>query len=128
MNALFRFPSNLYYNRLMDYWKKANDELQYAEQAREFKNEGMARVCARRAAGWAIKGYLHDHNLSIPTPTAIDLLQAESIRSKFPENIRELMIHLTQRISLERGMNGIDLLEDTTNLITYLQNSRTMEE
>jgi hypothetical protein len=112
----------------MDYWKKANEELQYADQAREFENEGMARVCARRAAGWAIKGYLHDHNLPIPTPTAMDLLQAETIRSIFPENIRELMIHLTQRISLERGMNGIDLLEDTKKLITYLHNSRTLEE
>lgn len=81
MNDLFRFPSNLNYNRLMNYWNKANEELHYAEQARGFENEGMARVCARRAAGWAIKGYLYDHMLPIPTPTAMDLLQNESIQS-----------------------------------------------
>jgi hypothetical protein len=128
MNDLFLFHSNLYYNRLMDYWRKANEELHYAQQAREFENEGMARVCARRAAGWAIKGYLHDHKLPIPTPTAMDLLQSESIQSQFPDNIRKLIMHLTQRVSLENGMNGIDLLEDTNNLIIYLHNSKSIEE
>ena len=31
--------------------------MEYAHKARSDGNEGMARVCARRAAGWAIGAY-----------------------------------------------------------------------
>lgn len=111
----------------MNYWKKAEEELKYAQQAREFENEGMARVCARRSAGWAIKGFLADHSLTIPSPTALSLLQDEEIRELFPVNIRNILSHLSQRVSLETGLDGIDLLADTEELLKYLKISSSKE-
>ncbi len=41
-----------------DLHKSIEKELENAERARSNENEGMARVCARRAAGWAAEEYL----------------------------------------------------------------------
>ena len=42
----------------MDWAERARQDLRRADQARAEGNEGRARVCARRAAGWAAKAYL----------------------------------------------------------------------
>ena len=49
-------------------------ELTHAENARAAGNEGMARVCARRAAGLAIRAYLENQNLPVHSSSAYDLL------------------------------------------------------
>lgn len=112
----------------MNYWKKADEELAYARQAREFENEGMARVCARRAGGWAIKGYLADHSLAIPTPNAMDLLKDPNIQSIFPGQIKIIIQHLSKTISLEKGTDGIDLILETQELINTLKNQAISEK
>ena len=43
----------------MQGWEsRAREDLSRAEKARSEGNEGMVRVCARRATGWAAKAYL----------------------------------------------------------------------
>jgi hypothetical protein len=57
-------------------WKDAFEaEIQQAETARAAGNEGMARVCARRAAGAAAGEYLQRRGLALRTPSAYDRLR-----------------------------------------------------
>jgi hypothetical protein len=111
----------------MDYWKKADEELNYAFQAREFENEGMARVCARRAGVWAIKAYLSDHSLPIPTPNAFSLLKDPWVSSLFSQPLQLILSHLAQRATVEHNFENLDLLSETNELITSLKKLCTSE-
>jgi hypothetical protein len=56
----------------MDDWRKRVDEaLQLAEAAKARGNEGMARVCARRAAGWTVQEYLSRQGIDLQTTSVI---------------------------------------------------------
>lgn len=46
-----------------------------AEEARARGNEGMARVCARRAAGWAAEAYLQDRGIDLQTTSVLEQLR-----------------------------------------------------
>ena len=60
----------------MSDWKaKIEAEFDRAQDARASGNEGQARVCARRAAGTAIREYYARRGQSVRTPSAYDLLQ-----------------------------------------------------
>jgi hypothetical protein len=52
-----------------------NAEIQQAEQARAAGNEGMARVCARRAAGALVGEYFKRQGIEVDTPSAYDRLR-----------------------------------------------------
>lgn len=57
-------------------WKTIFDaEILQAENARAAGNEGMARVCARRAAGALVGEYLQRRGLDLSTPSAYDRLR-----------------------------------------------------
>lgn len=61
---------------LPDDWKNTFDaEIMQAEKARAAGNEGMARVCARRAAGALIGEYLQRRGIDLSTPSAYDRLR-----------------------------------------------------
>jgi hypothetical protein len=53
---------------------KIAQELARGEAARLAGFEGRARVCARRAAGAAVREYLNHRGISGPGPSAFDLL------------------------------------------------------
>jgi HEPN domain-containing protein len=46
-------------------------ELDTADAARSRGNEGMARVCARRAAGWTVKAYLGEQGVDLNTNSVL---------------------------------------------------------
>jgi hypothetical protein len=46
-------------------------ELDTADAARSRGNEGMARVCARRAAGWTVKAYLGEQGVDLDTNSVL---------------------------------------------------------
>ena len=57
-------------------WELTFDaEIQQAEKARASGNEGMARVCARRAAGALVGEYLKRQGIDLGTPSAYDRLR-----------------------------------------------------
>ncbi len=59
----------------MNNWQsEIQTEFERAAQARERGNEGQARVCARRAAGIAIREYLTRRGIRPPSASAYDLL------------------------------------------------------
>jgi hypothetical protein len=60
----------------MTNWRaRVERELVTADAARTRGNEGMARVCARRAAGWAAEAYLADHGVDLQTTSVLEQLR-----------------------------------------------------
>ncbi len=84
------------------YWKvNARKELILAEKARETGNEGKARVCARRAAGYIIGEYLHRQGHQISNRSAYYRLQyLQSLAEVSPE-VRQLAHDFLLRITPE---------------------------
>lgn len=82
-----------------DWRKLANQELDMAEEARLSGNEGRARVCARRAAGYIIGEYLSRSNSPVTTESALERLRylysSPEIDSPQREIIEHFLIHTT---------------------------------
>lgn len=82
-----------------DWEKKFSDEIQRAEIARSKGNEGMARVCARRAAGIAIEEYLDKTANKFESNSTLAKLEYINSLPIIPDNIKktisDLLIHVT---------------------------------
>jgi hypothetical protein len=96
-------------------------ELAQAEEARASGNEGMARVCSRRAAGIAIGIYLSRQGFTGFGPSIYERL---IIIKKLP-NISPKVIDTAQHLILKVNEDhqlpiDIDLIEATHWLIHYL--------
>jgi hypothetical protein len=57
-----------------NYDQQIENEIQNATLARKRGNEGQARVCARRAAGIAVRKYYERMNIPITNKSAYELL------------------------------------------------------
>lgn len=76
-------------------------EFEKAQQARVNKNEGQARVCARRAAGIAIREYLTRQGTKAPSMSAYDLLNLLKEDPLIPADMQLIVDHLTIRVTEE---------------------------
>ncbi len=93
-----------------------------AERARAEGNEGMARVCARRAAGLALAGDEHGRPSGRPGPSAVDRLQALAADDSAPAEVREAAARLTGRITLEHNLPfEQDPLDDARLIVRHVQ-------
>lgn len=79
-------------------------ELQQAEAARSEGNEGMARVCARRAAGIIIGEYFRRRGGNQPGPSAYDRLKFLRSQPDISNQIREVSDHFLLRITPEHEL------------------------
>lgn len=96
-------------------------EMERAEQARSAGNEGMARVCARRAVGWAVWLRYKDHFGPGDSRTAFVLLEWFRDRSGAPEQMREAASRLTARITEDHELpHEQDPLQDARLLLAAL--------
>lgn len=87
-------------------WKKRlNAELTRAEEVRAAGNEGMARVCARRAAGIAIAEYLERQAQPRLDDSAYDLLKFLSQMPDAPERVRAVAGHFLARANPDRSLS-----------------------
>ena len=87
----------------MDWKAEIESEFEKAEQARDRGNEGQARVCARRAAGIAIREYLTRQGVRPPSVSAYDLLNMlknDPRLAQRPE-LQQIAEHLTLRVTEE---------------------------
>lgn len=102
----------------MSDWKvKLETEFERAEAARANGNEGQARVCARRAAGIAIREYYARRGQSVHTPSAYDLLQLLTDEPQLPSELRQAAIYLTLRVNEEFKLPvDVDLLDEARKL------------
>ena len=87
----------------MDWQTQIEAEFEKAEAARARRNEGQARVCARRAAGIAVREYLQRRGTRPPSVSAYDLLnmvKGDPGLASRPD-LRQIADHLTLRVTEE---------------------------
>lgn len=88
----------------MSYQAEINAELENAEQARARGNEGQARVCARRAAGIAIREYMTQKGVHLPSRSAIVLLDSFKDDPLLPPPLKLIARHLTLHVTEEHKL------------------------
>jgi len=99
-------------------WKsKINAEFEKAEEARARGNEGQARVCARRAAGIALREFYTQRGEIIRTPSAYDLLNKLIDDESVPDGLRQSASYLTLRVNEEFKLPlDVDLVTEARKL------------
>ncbi len=96
-------------------------EFNRAEQAHARGNEGQARVCARRAAGIAIREYLIRRGERAPSASAYDLLNLLKDDPNLPPNLKMIVDHLTLRVTEEFKLPvEADLIAEARSLCRWL--------
>lgn len=96
-------------------------EMDRAREARGVGNEGMARVCARRAVGWAVRLRYADHFQTDDTGSAFVLLEWFRDRSGAPPSLRRAAQRLTVRINEDHELpHDEDPLLDARLLLSAL--------
>ncbi len=99
-------------------------EFDRASQARIKGNEGQARVCARRAAGIAIREYLTLRGTHIPSTSAYDLLNQLKEDALLPPDLKLVADHLTLRVTEEFKLPvEADLVAESRLLCDWLLNN-----
>ncbi|MFP3853403.1 MAG: hypothetical protein ACLFWD_03810 [Anaerolineales bacterium] len=96
-------------------------EMNDALEARSQGNEGMARVCARRAVGWAIRLRFDEALAAANTKNAFVLLEWLSRQDAVAEPYRQAAERLTTRINEDHELpHDQDPLVDADFLIRGL--------
>jgi hypothetical protein len=79
-------------------------ELKHAEEARAKGNEGMARVCARRAVGWVLGEYFERRGMAVNSPSAYERVQMLMDLLDTPAEVREAAGHFRARVTPEHEL------------------------
>ncbi len=96
-------------------------EFDRAEQARTKGNEGQARVCARRAAGIAIREHFTRRGERVTTASAYDLLNTLQEEPNLPVEMKAIAEHLTLRVTEEFKLPiNADLIAESRKLCDWL--------
>jgi HEPN domain-containing protein len=106
----------------MNNWQtEIQAEFEKAAQARGRGNEGQARVCARRAAGIAIREYLTRRGVRPPSVSAYDLLNLIKDDALLSADLRLIADHLTVRVTEEFKLPvEVDLVEEAKHFCEML--------
>ena len=98
----------------MNNWQtEIQAEFEKATQARGRGNEGQARVCARRAAGIAVREYLNRRGIRPPSVSAYDLLNLIKEDALLSPDLKLIANHLTLRVTEEFKLPvDVDLVEE----------------
>jgi len=95
-------------------------EFTQAEQARGEGNDGMVRVCSRRAAGVAIRFWLQQHPRKFWGMDAMNQLRNVHLDQSVPLGIRSAARRLTSRITSEFAPpHQEDPVEDSKRIIEH---------
>jgi hypothetical protein len=87
-------------------------EIERGDLARSEGNEGMARVCARRAAGVVVRAYFDTQNRSTKM-SILNLLRKLSVLEDVPPKINEIAAHFIWQITTEHVLpQEVDLLRE----------------
>lgn len=101
--------------------EKIDKEFQLAEQARAKNNEGQARVCARRAAGIAVREYLTRKGTCPGNASAYDLLNLIKNDPLLSPDLKLVADHLTLRVTEEFKLPvNVDLVAEARMLCSEL--------
>lgn len=102
----------------MDSWQeKFWQEINRAHEVRARENEGQARVCARRAAGIALREYFRRQGIQTASPSAYDLLKMLLEMDDLPVDLRQSAEYLTLRVNEEFKLPvDVDLVQEAQTL------------
>ncbi len=107
--------------------EKINKELIHANQAQTQENSGMARVCSRRAAGWAIQMKLLRDGVELNTPSAFDFIKYYSDLENLDEKIKVILDYLQVKVKKDNmdedsywPLPEIDLVSEAKWLVEEL--------
>jgi len=96
-------------------------EIHKALLARSNGNEGQARVCARRAAGIALRRYFEQNKLPINNKSAYKLLRIYINQPDIPPTARQNAVNLTLRVTTTFELPvDVDLIEEARSLCSQL--------
>ena len=106
---------------------KITQELNLAAQSQEKGNAGKARVCARRAAGWAIQEHLRQQGISLGNNNALDHIKYFAAQAGHSPQTSAVLHHLLVKLekeSLESDayypVQGVDLVHEAQWLVEEL--------
>lgn len=100
---------------------EVDKELYRAEQARSSGNEGMARVCARRAASVALGKYFNQRGFPNVGASVIERIKIFNSLPETSSRAREVTNHLLLRVNEDHKLPiDIDLIEETRWLADYI--------
>ena len=106
---------------MADWQSEIQAEFERAAQARQRKNEGQARVCARRAAGIAVREYLSRRGIRPPSRSAYDLLNLikndPSLRPDLKQSAEYLTVRVTEEFKLPLD---VDLVAEARDFCSKL--------
>lgn len=106
-----------------DWQEQLKKEFEKAQQARVARNEGQARVCARRAAGIAIREYMNRKGIKVPSMSAYDLLNLLKDEPDLSPDLRLIVDHMTVRVTEEFQLPfDADLIAEARILCNNLLN------
>ena len=106
---------------MADWREQLQREFEAAERARAKGNEGQARVCARRAAGIAIREYLERQGIRPPSTSAVDLLNLLKEDPRLSPDLKRIADHLTLRVTEEFKLPvDVDLVAEAKALCDKL--------
>ena len=98
-------------------------EIDHALTARENNLEGRARVCSRRAAGYAIRAYLEERGVDTPDISALALIRQLDNRTGVQPQVKAVTEHLLMRVDEDFKLPvEADLIAEAIWLVDYLEN------
>ena len=99
-------------------------EFLVAHEARKIGNDGKVRVCARRAAGIAIRYWLQHHPRSNYGRDSLNQLRAANRDQGVPQGVRSAARRLVARVTDQFiSQHTSDPIEDSKILINYFLES-----
>lgn len=100
---------------------EVESELHNAHVARNNGNEGRARVCARRAAGLAVRKYFELKKFPLYNKSAYELLLSFIDQPDIPPTARQNAVNLTMRVSESFKLPvDVDLIVEVRSLCEQL--------
>jgi len=123
-----RFPVSFYPMEREQALAQIRKELATADQAKKAGNEGMVRVCARRAAGVAITFWLEFNPRQGWGVDAMNQLRSLALDDSFPLPVREAAERLNTKVTEQfTSPFTIDPVQDSRTIIERLLESATRE-
>lgn len=94
-------------------------ELTMARRSRREGNEGRARVCARRAAGFAVQRHLQKKGILTEEVNAYQALLHYRGQPELTAEVSEALAWLTARVDHDYQLTeGVDLIQEAEVVIT----------
>jgi hypothetical protein len=85
------------YNERMEWLTRVQRELQIAEHAKASGKDGLARVAARRAAGWTVEAYLAEQQIDLQTTSVLEHFRYLQKQGDTPAELQPILEHLLQK-------------------------------